>query len=77
MVSVNHFQIPGIFQANYHKVINASAVTHQLANIYQPNMVLNQCVSILIIQSHADTEELTAKNNQEPAESFLPSASTL
>src|SRR5687768_2723533 len=49
-------------------VMNARAVTHQLANIYQPNMVLNQCVSMLMIQSQADTEELTAKNNRNQVE---------
>src|SRR6187551_1842352 len=39
----------------------ARPVTHQLAKTYQPNMVENQCVSMLITQSHAHTDELTAK----------------
>ena len=53
------------------KVISARVVTHQLAKTYQPNMVLNQCVSIDITQSQAAMEEVTAKIIKNTADSFL------
>src|SRR5260221_2918672 len=51
-------------------VITDKPVTHQLAKIYQPNIVLNQCVSILITQSQAETEDDTAKIIRKMAESL-------
>src|SRR6267154_950179 len=51
-------------------VITDKPVTHQLANIYHPNMVLNQCVSMLMIQSQADTEDETANIIRKIAESL-------
>src|SRR5690348_7028986 len=50
------------------RVITAKPVTHQLANTYQPNMVLNQWVSMLITQSQAAMEELAPKNTRNQAE---------
>src|ERR671913_43340 len=50
-------------------VITASPVTHQLAKTYHPNIVLNQCVSMLITQSHAAIEELTPKKIRNTVES--------
>src|SRR5688572_15724596 len=55
------FKYPASFNETAIQVITASPVTHQLANTYHPNIVLNQCVSILITQSHAAIDELTPK----------------
>jgi hypothetical protein len=37
-------------------------LTHNPAKIYHPKIVLNQCASIDIIQSHEDVQIVTAKN---------------
>src|ERR1051325_5515362 len=55
------FRYPADFRLAAIQVMVARAVTHQLANTYQPNMVENQCVSMLITQSHAAIDELTPK----------------
>src|SRR5690606_6471979 len=63
------FRYPALFRYATISVMNARPVTHQLEKTYQPNIVLNQCVSMLMIQSHAATEELTAKNTRNQADS--------
>ena len=47
--------------------MKAKPDTHQLEKTYQPNIVLNQCVSIDNTQSQADIEDDTAKNTKNQA----------
>ena len=45
--------------------------THHEAKTYQPNMVLNQCVSTDITQSQADIEDVTAYSTRNMAEAVM------
>ena len=50
--------------------MTAMPETNQPEKTYQPNMVLNQWVSMDMSQSHAITDELTAKNTTKTVETL-------
>ena len=46
-------------------------LTHKPENTYHQNMVLNQCASTDMSQSHEEVEEVTAKNTMKIAETVM------
>src|SRR5919112_1028930 len=62
---------PACFRKMAARAMAAMPDTHHEANTYQPNMVLNQCVSTDITQSQADIDDVTAYNTRNKAEALM------
>jgi hypothetical protein len=59
-LSFTHSNKPFDFKYKVTRMIAAKELTNIPAKVYHPNSVENQCVSMLLIKSQAEVDDVTA-----------------